>query len=215
MQVAVFDLDGTITRHDTTVRYVLGYLKTRPWRILGVMLALRTALLYAIGLADRGAVKASVVRGVLGDVTRGQIEHWTERWVPLLLKHGVFADALARIAEHRAGGDSLVLMSASLDLYVPAIARHLGFTEVICTCIRWDGERLHGSLVTVNCRGEEKVRRFESLRRRHPGARFVAYGNTASDLPYLRLADRGVLVNGDRRARREAQRLHVICERWR
>ena len=38
MQLAVFDLDGTITRHDTLIQYVLGYLKSRPWRLFGFLL---------------------------------------------------------------------------------------------------------------------------------------------------------------------------------
>ena len=30
MQLAIFDLDGTITRHDTLVPYVLGFLSAPP-----------------------------------------------------------------------------------------------------------------------------------------------------------------------------------------
>jgi phosphatidylglycerophosphatase C len=214
MQLAVFDLDGTITRHDTTLPYLLGYVKTCPWRVFGLVLALPTAVLHLIGLTDRGTLKASIVRGVLGGCTREQIDRWTERWVEVLLERGVFRDALSRIAEHRAAGDVLVLMSASLDIYVPAIGRRLGFDEVTCTGVRWHGARLHGALMTPNCRGEDKVRRIEGLRAQHPGARLVAYGNAASDLPHLRLADRGVLVNGNRRARRKAERVNVVCESW-
>ncbi len=212
--VAVFDLDGTITRHDTLIDYMAGYLRMRPWRVFGCMLVLPTILLYLVGLADRSTLKAAVIRAALGGSTREQIERWTERWAAVLLERGIFADAAARIARHRAAGDILVLMSGSPDVYVPTLARSLGFTEVICTCIRWDSDRLHGSLTTPNCRDEEKVRRFEILRARHPGARFVAYANATSDLPHLRLADVGVLVNGDDLARREAERMQVACERW-
>jgi phosphatidylglycerophosphatase C len=213
-QLVVFDLDGTITRNDTAIQYVLGYLKTHPWRLVGLLLALPTVLLYLFGRANRGTLKASVVCAVLGGSTREQIERWTERWVRLLVERDVFQDALARIAAHRAAGDILVLMSGSLDVYVPVIGRDLGFTDVICTCLRWDGERLHGTLATANCRAEEKARHFESLRRRHPNMRSVAYGNEASDLLHLKLADRGILVNGDRLASREAERVHVVGESW-
>ncbi|HEU4623314.1 MAG TPA: HAD-IB family hydrolase [Steroidobacteraceae bacterium] len=215
MKLAVFDLDGTITRHDTLIQYVLGYLKTRPWRVFGFLLALPAAVKYAVGAADRGALKASVIRWTLGGSTRAEIDAWTARFVPRLLEKGVFQEAIERIAAHRRSGDTLVLMSASPDLYVPAIGRELGFTEVTCTGIRWNGDRLDGALTTPNCRGEEKAVRFAALRAHHPGVRSVAYGNAASDLPHLRLADRGVLVNGDRAARREAAQLdHVVCERW-
>jgi len=33
-QVAVFDLDGTLTRYDTYLRYLIGYIGRRPTRVL-------------------------------------------------------------------------------------------------------------------------------------------------------------------------------------
>jgi phosphatidylglycerophosphatase C len=105
-------------------------------------------------------------------------------------------------------------MSASPDFYVPAVGRHLGFNEITCTGIRWDGNELHGALTTPNCRGEEKARRLETLRARHSGLKTVAYGNAGSDLPHLRLADRGVLVNGNEADRRQAAQMGVTCENW-
>jgi phosphatidylglycerophosphatase C len=214
MQLAVFDLDGTITRHDTLIQYVLGYLKTRPWRVFGFLLALPAVLRYALGGQDRGALKASVIHWTLGGSTRAELDAWTARFVPRLLERGVFKDAMERIAGHRRDGDLLVLMSASPDLYVPAIGRQLGFSEVTCTGVSWNGDRLDGALTTPNCRGDEKVRRFEILRGRHPGVPSAAYGNAASDLPHLRLADHGVLVNGNDEARRQAGKLQVTCEHW-
>jgi phosphatidylglycerophosphatase C len=215
VKLAVFDLDGTITRHDTLIQYVLGYLKTRPWRVFGFVLALPAVLKYLVGAYDRGALKAAVLHWTLGGVRRAELDAWTARFVPAVLANGVFKDAMERIAAHKRDGDFLVLMSASADIYVPAIARQLGFNEVTCTGVRWDGGRLNGALTTPNCRGEEKAVRFEALRVRHAGVRSVAYGNAASDLPHLRLADRGVLVNGDTAARRQAAGLdNVVCETW-
>ncbi|MBX5462190.1 MAG: HAD-IB family hydrolase [Steroidobacteraceae bacterium] len=214
MQLAVFDLDGTITRHDTLIQYVLGYLKTRPWRVFGFLLALPTVVKFLLGLSGRGTLKGAVMHWTLGGSSREEIEAWTARFVPALLARGVFQDALKQIAAHRRAGDTLVLMSASPDLYVPAIARELGFHEVVCTGVRWNGNRLDGRLTTINCRGAEKARRFEALRARYPGIRSVAYGNADSDLEHLRLADRGVLVNGPAAARHEAARIGLSCESW-
>ena len=214
MRLAVFDLDGTITRHDTLIQYVLGYLKTRPWRVFGFVLALPAVLRYAIGASDRGALKASLIHWTLGGSTRVELEAWNVRFIPRLLQNGVFKQAMEQIAIHRRNGDHLVLMSASPDFYVPAIGQQLGFNEITCTGVRWKGDRLDGALTTPNCRGEEKARRFEALRGRHPGLESSAYGNASSDLPHLRLATRGVLVNGDDDARRQAAELDVVCENW-
>lgn len=214
MQLAIFDLDGTITQHDTLIQYVLGYLKSRPWRLLGFLLVLPMALLYLLRVVDRGPLKASVIHWTLGGSTRAELEAWNARFVPSLLARGVFRDAMERIAGHRQSGDFLVLMSASPDLYVPAIARELGFNEATCTGVRWSGDRLHGALTTANCRGEEKARRLALLRASHPNRAAVAYGNAESDLPHLKLVERGILVNGSAAARDHAAKLGVLCENW-
>jgi phosphatidylglycerophosphatase C len=214
MTLAVFDLDGTITRHDTLIQFILGYLKSRPWRLFGFVLAIPAVLLYLLRVTDRGALKGSVIHWTLGGSSRSDLDAWAATFVPRVLERGVFKSALHQIAEHKRNGDVLVLMSASPDFYVPAVARHLGFNEVTCTGVRWNGDRLDGRLTTANCRGAEKARRFGELRGRYPHLATAAYGNAASDLDHLRLADRGVLVNGDEPARRRAVEFGVSCEDW-
>jgi phosphatidylglycerophosphatase C len=214
MQLAVFDLDGTITRRDTLAQYVFGYLRRRPWRALGLLLVLPALVGFALRLLDRGQLKSAFIRSTLRGCSRTEIEAWTAQFVPALLARGVFADALAQVATHQAAGDRLVLMSASVDFYVPAIARALGFAETLCTGVRWNGERLDGALTTPNRRGPEKVHCLEALRRAHPGSKITAYGNAASDLAHLQRADRGVLVNGSTAARRKADAAGVSIVEW-
>lgn len=181
----------------------------------GLLLVIPTVVRFALGLADHGQLKSALLKASMRGSTRAEIEAWTARFVPSVLAHGLFGDALDRIAAHRRQGDRLVLMSASTDLYVPMIGRELGFAEVICTGVRWNGDRLDGELTTPNRRGAEKVRCFTELRKRHPALATVAYGNAGSDLPHLRLADEGVLVNGSLSARREAEQAGVACVQWR
>lgn len=214
MRLTVFDLDGTITRHDTLALYVFGYLLRRPWRLPRALLVVPAVMAFGLRLTDRGALKSAFLRATLGGVPRKAIDRWTEQFVPRVLENGTFADARAAIAAHANKGDHLVLMSASVDLYVPAIARALGFQESICTGIRWQNGRLDGRLSTPNRHGEEKVRCLRELQQRH-GSEATAYGNAVSDLPHLKLAKHGVLVNGSARARREAARLGIACTQWR
>ena len=212
--LAVFDLDGTITRHDTLVPYVLGFLRSHPARLPGLLFPVPTLVRFALRQADRDDLKSALIRGTLGGCTRAELDAWTARFVPRLLAAGVRSDALSCIARHRARGDVLVLMSASVDLYVPAIGHALGFDEVVYTELRWQGERLEGSLAGPNCRGAEKARALKALLGRHPGFEVTAYGNAASDFGHLCLADHGVLVNGSRRTRRIAEGLGLSCATW-
>src|SRR5690606_18626286 len=140
---------------------------------------------------------------------------WTDRFVQGLLARGVRGGALEAIEEHRRAGDILVLLSASPDLYVPIIAQRLGFTQAICTGVRWIGERLDGELVTPNRRGDEKTRCLEALRRQHPGLATVAYANGPADLDHLELCDHRLLVNGTLWTRRRAARRGIPCAHWR
>ncbi len=214
-RLVVFDLDETITRHDTLLPYAWGYmLRYTPWRIPLLLGILPAVFAFLFGAQDVGHVKESFIRASLGGSRRSRIDAWTARFVPRLLTTGLFADALKHIAEHRQRGDYLVLMSASTNLYVPVISRELGFNETICTEVRWNGDKLDGSLSTPNRKGAEKARCFTALRERHPGLATVAYGNSSTDLPHLRLANQGVLVNGSAKARRAAESFGVRCADW-
>jgi len=170
---------------------------------------------FALGRADQGALKSAAIRAVLGGRTHPEIEAWTDEFVPWLLARGMRADGLAVLEAHRRAGDLPVLLSASPDLYVPAIGKALGFAETVCTGVEWDGERLTGRLATPNQRGPAKARAVAALRREHPALAVVAYGNAASDLEHFSLADRATLVNGSARARRAAARLNIECVTWR
>lgn len=214
-RLVVFDLDGTITRHDTLTPYALGFvLRKRLWRLPALLFVLPAVLAHAFGLIDRGGLKSAFIRATLGGCRREELERWTAAFVDRLVARGLFARAVATIREHARASDHLVLLSASTDLYVPAIGQALGFQEVICTGMRWDGERLRGTLTTPNRRGEEKARCVAALRARHPGVESLAYGNAASDIAHLKLVDRGVLVNGSAAARRAAARAGLTCADW-
>ncbi len=213
-RLAVFDLDGTITRDDTFVRYLRGWLVRHPerrdaWR------ALRALAQFLAGGRDRGRLKSDLLRVYLGGAERGQVESWSAEFAGKLGAADCWPGALTAIAQHRAAGDRLVLLSASPDLYVPQLGARFGFTEVICTGIAWRDGRLDGTLTTPNRRGEEKRRCLEALRARHPGAYIAAYANSASDIAHLAAADAPLLVNGARRARRRARAGGIPLADWR
>jgi phosphatidylglycerophosphatase C len=213
MRVAVFDLDGTITRHDTLWPYLRGFLRRHPragfWpRVLAAVAR------YPLD-RDRGLLKSRLLRIAMAGATRLQVEAWTADYVASLGDAELCPGALVAIASHRAAGDRLVLLSASVDLYVPALGRRLGFDEVICTEVAWREARLDGALVTENRRAEEKRRCVEALRARLPGARFTAYGNARSDFAHLQAVEEPVLVNAHTALRQAGERLGFRTTEWR
>ena len=198
--LAVFDLDGTVTRHDSMLPFVFGYLLRHPWRVVRLPLALPAVVRFAV-TRDRGALKGTLLHAAMGGLPRANIDAWATRFVTRLLRRGLFAEAVTAIATHRRAGDHLVLMSASVDCYVPLIARSLGFDETICSQVRWRADgRLDGWLTSANVRGAEKARHFRALLARLKPSASVAYGNSTADLPHMLLATRGVYVNGRQRS---------------
>jgi phosphatidylglycerophosphatase C len=218
--VALFDLDGTLTWHDTLFAFLLGYTLRHPGRWLCLWRMLPAFLSFLTWHHDRGRLKSQVIRSVMGGAARRSIDAWADAYVGGLKRRRAFRPAaLASVERHRAAGDHLVLLSASPDLYVPRIGRLLGFERTLCTEITWrgppDAERLEGGLKTANRRGEEKSRCLLDLKVSYPGLPVIAYGNSASDLPHMRLADRALLVNADAAARRAAAELNLPVGDWR
>jgi phosphatidylglycerophosphatase C len=210
MRLVVFDLDGTITYRDTLLPYVTGFLARAHRSRLRMAGVVPTLAAFAVGAADHGAVKSAFIRSTLGGATRGALAAWTTEFVQWVITQGSSKAALDTVRAHREAGDRLVLMSASTDLYVPQIGAALGFNETLCTGVAFDAaDRLDGALTTANRRGPEKVRCFQALRQQHPGIASIAYGNSASDLAHLALADSPRLVNASPRTIREAAALGI------
>lgn len=217
--LAVFDLDGTLTWHDTLLAFLAGFVARKPaklrqlWRLPGALLA------FLFGGFDRGLLKSRVIQIVMQGEPKSAIDAWADVFVESMQARGLFRQAgLAILESHRRAGDRLILMSASPDLYVPRIGRLLGFELTLCTEIAWrqalPEDRLDGALASPNLRGEEKLRCLEWLRSRYPGSAVFAYGNSSSDLPHLRIAERPMLVNGNSSARRQAAQLRIPVGAW-
>lgn len=217
--VAVFDLDGTLTWRDTLLPFLAGYARRHPSRVIRLWRVVPALLGYLAIHRDRGILKSALIKIFMGNDPRSTIDAWADVYVAGLTGRQVFRPAaLAALENHRAAGDRLVLLSASPDLYVPRIGKLLGFERTLCTEVRWrtDGgaARLDGTLQTPNRRGEEKSRCLAALRADYPNLRVIAYGNSDSDLPHLRLADAAVLVNANAGARRRAIAAGVAVGDW-
>lgn len=186
---------------------MLGLLLRQPWRLLRAPLLLPAVAAFLLKRLDHGGLKSAVIRVLLGGVTRAQAQAWTAAYVQQVVPGRLFAAALAAIARHRAAGDRLVLLSASPDLFVPALAAAMGFDQVLCTGVAWAGDHLEGSLTTANRRGEEKLRCLLALRSAHPGCHVTGYGNSEPDLAHLQACDAAFYIN-PRPA--QAARLHSV-----
>jgi phosphatidylglycerophosphatase C len=131
------------------------------------------------------------------------LEAVAESFADHVVAHRLRRDTLAHVERHRAAGHELVVVSASPELYVAAVARRLGFAAALGTRLEvgQDG-RLTGRLIGRNCRGPEKVRRLEEWLGEEACA-VVAYGDSRGDRELLAFAgDEAIWVNRRGRPRR-------------
>jgi phosphatidylglycerophosphatase C len=192
--LAVFDLDGTLVTRDTFLPFFLSYAwnrrRLRPLMTLPVYLGLYACRL----LSDHAAkerVLVSFLRGQSKLETAEAAARFARTWVPSRVRAAVGE----KLREHQRAGHRVVLLSASPDVYVPAIARELGITEVICTRVAGDDSTWDGALVGGNCKGTAKLDRLrEYLGCDRWAPESFAYGDRPHDLMVLRWAGAGFMV---------------------
>jgi phosphatidylglycerophosphatase C len=196
--LAVFDLDGTLVRGECMMPFLVSYTRRHRWSALPGMLA--DVGLYATGVLSARNAKERAVRRVLGGQCKSRIDEFAvefcRRWVDKRL-HPVGIPLLRR---HQELGHRIILLSASPSVYVPAIARHLGVEETVCTCVRFEGDSCVGDIIGDNCKGPAKVERLAEYLADSRWSESYAYGDSPSDAYILSWADHPFLVT-----RREAR----------
>ncbi|WP_270933901.1 HAD family hydrolase [Falsiroseomonas oryzae] len=209
MRVAVFDLDGTLTRRDLYLAFLAEALRrlgpARPLRLAGLPWLTARHLLRGIG-NDR--LKAAYLDAVLGGRSREAVTQLADRFAARAVEREIKPAALNAVAQHRRAGDMLLLASASLDVYVRPIAAALGFDAAVATRVAWTAEgRIAGTLDGPNLRGPAKLDAVQAalaMRAEAGAARFVAYSDHESDAALLAAAEEAVAVDPTRAMRRLA-----------
>ena len=196
-RVAIFDLDGTVTRHDTYVDFLLFCLRRRPLRLLTLPALASYLLVHKAGLRSNHWLKARYLGAVAGGMDRADLEVLCKLFVSRTLTNNVKQPALNELSRLRAEGYLLVLATASFGFYVRSLAAELGFDEVLCTEAVFDGnDRLTGKLDGENCIGAEKARRISTLSSERQWADIeLGYSDSKVDLPMLEMVGRALVID--------------------
>lgn len=182
MIVAAFDFDGTLTRRDSLIPFLAGYVG-RAVTARGLVAAAKT-------VGDRSARKEALLDRTLRGRPADEIARAGAAYAARLVANGMRRDTLALLADHRSNGHRPVIVSASPELYVGAAGRLLGIDDVIGTRLEVDDVgRLTGRYDGRNCLGEEKVLRLDEWLADREPTLLYAYGNSAGDDALLARAD--------------------------
>jgi HAD superfamily hydrolase (TIGR01490 family) len=211
-QLAIYDMDRTITRRATYTPFLIhAALTLAPWRLALLPLALLSMLAYALRLIGRGRLKEInytllVGRGVAPERLEPAIQSFAEKQ----LAANILPGARRAIAADRAAGRRLVMATASYRLYAAAVARRLGFDDVVATETSLDANgRVVAKIDGRNCYGLAKKDMIEAwlqkegLERDAVHIRF--YSDHVSDHHLHRWADEAVAANAHARLVRLAE----------
>ena len=192
--LVLLDFAGTLMEEDTFLAFLIFRLK--EFRIvLRSILALPYFIAFQFKLMDNSKAKEKVF-GMLFkgekqlDFERKAQEFWDFQGTNL---NPAINDL---ISNYQKEGAELMIVSANFNPIIAAFsASAYRFNDFLCTELETEGDRLTGRFASPNCHGEEKVRR---LKIRFPDrsvfSEIHAYGDSNGDLPMLRWADRGYLL---------------------
>lgn len=202
-RVAAFDFDGTLTRHDT----VLPFLVQACGPVAVAAAAARVAPLaertrrgrLAEPIHPRDAVKAALLAHLLAGRSARWLAEAGSRFARTLPRR-LRPEMVAQLRWHQEQGHEVVLVSASLRAYLEPFASTYGIDQVIGVGFEVDHHGvLTGRLDGPNVRGPEKAVRLRAWLADEPPTYLWAYGNSSGDAELLALADVAVWVDGNHR----------------
>ena len=194
--LVLIDFDGTLAAGDSLLPFLLQIRGSRR-SLFAAMLSASIQVVRQRRIG-RNALKASLLRQCvlgrsqhyLGDIGASFAQH--------LVDQRLLDDAVQELERHRQQGAVLVLVSASLDIYLEPLRAIMAFDAVLCTQIEYDSNnRATGNFTGSNVRRAEKVRMVLQWMALNGLARdttvITAYGNGPGDKELLALADHGLL----------------------
>ena len=192
---AFFDFDNTLSKGDSILSFLPFCIRNHyasPFHLIRTGFAWIRK--WITGTKDYIPVKETTFSFLKGK-SQEEIDEICLSFIDEVLSKRIYPDGKKEIEQLREEGYRIILVSASSDMYMKHITRLLPVETVLATrCEFHDG--CYTGKMDINCKGEEKVRRIEEALGGLPeAADCAAYGDSKSDLPMLKLAERKNLIN--------------------
>lgn len=187
--IAAFDFDGTITRRDTLLPFLLSASGSYGF-LRNLLLEMPTLSAFALRRISNQIAKESLLKRFFEGEHIGTLDELGTRFAHREIPQMLRSTAMDRLKWHQDQGHRCIVISASLDIYVQPWAKSAGFDDVLCSRLAQDeNSRILGHLDGLNCFGKEKIRRLRSLVGDLSGMELFAYGDSDGDHALLREAD--------------------------
>jgi len=186
MNLALFDFDGTITESDTWTPF-MRFAVSPAKMLVGHVLLTPVVVGYRLGLVSASSGRQVAARIGFQGRQAAAVRQLGVEYAATVLPALIRQSALECIEWHRSQRDTVVIVSASLNVYLGPWCERSGI-DYICSTLEERSGRLTGRYVEGDCSGAEKVRRIVQ---RYQVARYptvFAFGDSGEDREMLELA---------------------------
>jgi len=183
--LALFDLDGTLTSHDTMFDFLRFHFGFRRF-FEGVIKLFPSLLAFKVGLMNETQAKEKLLTFFLKNLSQEKLQNMGEEYKARLSR--ILIPQMASVLNHQIkSGACVAIVTASLDIWVEPWCKEIG---ALCLASRskFVNGIFTGRLEGKNCRGEVKVERIRQLVNLEDFDTILAWGDSKSDFPMLRLA---------------------------
>ncbi len=215
MTAAFFDVDHTLLAVNSGSRWLRHRWRTGKLRPLRAVQALGWLLRYRLALLDLEAMTKRAAGDYRGD-SAAALDAEVREWFARELVAHVCTLGRTRIAEHRAKGHVIALLTSGTQFSARPLAELLAVEHVLCTELEVDDGRLTGRHLPPACAGPGKVvhaERFAAARDIDLSQSYF-YTDSYSDLPMLERVGFPRIINPDPRLRRCARVRGWEVETW-
>ena len=204
---AFFDLDRTVIKRSSVLALAGSFRKRGLISRVDLVKSAFWQVLFVLRGASAERVRSAAEDGMklLNGFSVAEMQHLVGDAMETVLRPLVYAEPLRLVEQHRARGERVYIVSATLQEIVQHIAEDLGFDGAIgSTCEIVDGVYTGKTLRAAHGVGKAEALRELAAAEGIDLAASTAYSDSHTDVPFLEAVGHPVAVNPDRRLKRIA-----------
>lgn len=186
--LALFDFDGTVTKTDSLIHYFIYMSNSRFKKAAASFYFGALYLFMRLGMMNNQRFKERCFSFLFKNIHQRIIIEKSNRFSVEILPGIIRQSALDRIYWHKKQNHRVIIVSASLNLYLQNWCESHGI-ELISSELEWENDFFTGRIKGRECSGDEKVKRLSRLISFKEYTQVYAYGDSKSDRPMLSLAN--------------------------
>ncbi len=184
MKLHLFDFDGTISKSDSMLEF-LKYLHKYNYYII-LIKSIPAYIKFKINLISKKEFKVIFLKNFLSNFSKNDLESSAKNFLKIYYGHLKISAINYIKSLKKNDNNKIVIVSASLDIWIKPIADHLGVNS-ITTISDFKNDVFFG-FKGENCWGMEKVKRIKSIYNLSDFTEICAYGDSMGDIEMLNIA---------------------------